>query len=469
MGIAEYISRLKVGLRAWFKAPEKVYLTIALVGVLGFAFITPPFQGPDEESHYNRVQYLANGYLVPSANMKLPKSIAEVTKVTFYEKDPRGATNKHYELHRTKEALKIPYTSEKIYKPVLVTYGLMLYLPAVPGVALANALNFSPLISLYIARVSLGVTAVLLFFLAIKLIPSRKYLLAAVGLIPTLIFQQAVVNADSVSYALLAVFISFILYLRQQTKIGRKNWLILGGLFIAVLLAKPLLYVFLPLVLLLVRRKHALRWLLGMAIVGVVLFVVCAIANNAYSQKIDIAGTPREANSSAQERNLIEHPRRGLRVLWNSYMTSYGDDEMRGVIGLFGAADVLFPLWMVAIYMSVLTVTAVLRLQDKSSPKPINKYWKIGVVAMCMVYFVGVNLALYLGYTPVNYDIVYGVQGRYFLPIIIVLATIIIPGGVSLKYRKDEIKVTRAVVIGLACCILLALFITFQRYFLYTP
>lgn len=469
MGKYSFVSSLKKRLQTWSTAPEKVYLFIALVGVLGFTFITPPFQGPDEESHYVRVQYIANGQLFPSESMELPTSIMKVAKLTFYDKDIRGRTNQHYELSRTKEALKIPYHTGETYKPVLVTYSPILYLPAVPGVALANALNLSPLISLYIARISLGLVAVLLFFLAIKLIPNKKYLLVAVALIPTLVFQQAVVNADSISYALLALFIAYILNLKQRKTIEHKNWLILSLLFIAVLLAKPLLYVFLPLALLLVKRRYAVRWLAGMALLGAILYVLYSSLSNAYPQTAHIAGMPTEVDSTAQTHVLTDQPKRGLRVLWNTYMTSYGDDEARGVIGIFGAADVIYPLWMVTIYIAILTLAAFIRIGDKKDEKLIHRYWRIAAIGLCAAYFIGVNLALYLGYSPVNFDIVYGVQGRYFLPIVIILAMIAVPGGMALKERKDETRLKMLLSLSILGCILLALFITYQRYFLYTP
>lgn len=452
-----------------FDRPEKFYLWTAVIVLFGFALITPPFQGPDEESHYVRVQYIANGHLVPSADMELPTSIMKVAKITFYDKDIRGKTNQHYEVARTKEALKIPYNTGETYKPVLVTYNPLLYLPAVPGVALANALNLSPIISLYIARISLGLVAILILFLAIKLIPNKKYLLVAVGLIPTLVYQQAVVNADGVSYALLALFIAYILNLRQRKIIQRKNWLILGLLFIGVFLAKPLLYVFLPFALLLVKRRYAKRWLAGMAVLGATLYLIYSSLSAAYPQTVHIAGMPQEVDSAAQVQTLTEEPKRGLRVLWNSYMTSYGDDEARGVIGIFGAADVMYPLWMVTVYIAILTIAAFIRVDDKKESNPVHAYWRFIAIGLCLVYFIGVNLALYLGYSPVNFDIVYGIQGRYFLPIIIILTMIALPFGMTLKYRKDENRTKLFIMLGILSCLFLALFITYQRYFLYTP
>ena len=468
MTYKEISSKTKKGLELLFQRPEYTYLWVAFFSLVGFVFLTPPFQGPDEELHYIKVQYLAHGYIIPSGDAKVPESINDVTRTTFYADDIRGMTNQTYELARTKEAIKIPLSDSETYKPVMITYNLLLYLPAVPGVVVANLLNLSPLISMYIARLSLGIASIVLFFFAIRLIPHKKYLLLAVGLIPTVLFQQSVVTADSLSYALLALFMAYILYLREKENISLKQWIALGLLCIAIAIAKPLVFLFLPLVLLLIKKKHAWRWILGIIMVSAISYLGWSIANTVQAHTVDVVATAPSTVDNAEQLNLlISEPSRGLRVGWNSYMTSYGDDEVRGVIGVFGAADTLYPLWMVLSYVVVLAIAAFVTL-DKKKSKKIDWRWKLTAVILCLAYFVAVNLALYLGYTPVNFDIVYGVQGRYFIPIIIILATVILTGGVRLS-KTDTNKTRNGLIVTMIVLVILALFITLQRYYLYTP
>ena len=454
----------------WVAAPEYVYLAIALVSVISFAIITPPFQGPDEEAHYVRTQYIAHGYFIPidvkNSPASLPSSLEDTLYLTFFKDDIRGNTNNKYEPSRTSEALLMAFDKDSRYKPAMVTYSPVPYLPAVPGVFLSNLLNLSPLFSMYIARLSLGIVAILLIFYAIKLIPHKKYLFAAVGLIPMLLFQQAVVTADSVSYALLALFVAYILYLRDTKKITRNQWLLLGLICIGVTLAKPLLYLFLPLVLILIKKQAALKWIAGIAAVCVIVLFGWIVATSSKTETVIASGTPDDIDSKQQLETLISDPKRVLRVAWNSYMTTFGDDEVRGVIGIFGAADTIYPLWMVTTYTFILGLLFSVNFEKKRVQ--IDRVWKWLAIVLCVGYFVAVNLALYLSYTPVNFDIVYGVQGRYFLPILIVAAAAIFTGG--FRIVKDDItKLKYFTVISIAVLILLALLITIQRYYLYTP
>jgi len=458
-------------LSRWVQAPAYVYLLVASLAVICFAFITPPFQGPDEEAHYIRTQYIAHGYFVPvdvnSTSASLPQSIEDVLMKTFFADDLRGKTAETYDLYRTKAAINIPLNEELQYKPMMITYSPLAYLPAVPGVFIANQLNLSPLISMYIARLSLGLVSVFLVFMAIKFIPHKKYLFAVVGLIPMLLFQQAMVTVDGVSYSLLALFIAYVLYLRSIEVVNKKQWIILGLICVGIIFVKPPIYLFLPLILMAIKKRTDFKWVAIITGVCAAALLSWSFISAAHGSDGEVAPLPNGANQQLQLANLVEHPSRIFRVVWNSYMTPYGDDEVRGIIGLFGAADTAYPLWMFSMYVVLLGILCVLNFDQKRT-KNIDKRWKILVVILCAGYFAAVNLALYLGYSPLNFDIIYGVQGRYFLPILIVGGAVLFTGGLTIL-RKDEFKVKIWIVTSVITLVLLALFITFQRYFLYTP
>ncbi len=463
--------KFKKSLLGWLKRPEYVYLYLAVLGVIGFVFITPPFQGPDEQAHYVRVQYIANGYFLPvnaeKAGATLPSSIDEVAKQTFYNNDLRGDTNEKYNLHETRAALNIPYQSGEESQPIMVAYSPIPYLPAVPFVAISNHLNLSPLISMYLARLALGITSILIFFLAIRLLPHKKYFFVVIGLIPMMLFQQAMITADSISYAFLALFIAYVLYLRNlsQASLTKRQWLYVGLLCLIITVSKPLVFLFLPLVLLLINKKNAFKWIISIGAACAVLLVVWMLISGSASETDGvIEGKPTQVDSAAQTKLIEENPKRALRVMWNSYMTPFGDDEVRGVIGIFGAADTVYPLWMFTLYAIMLGIFAAI-----TSDKKINlpKRWQILTLIIGVVYFLAVNYALYTGFTPVDFNIVYGVQGRYFLPILIA-SVVIFAGGIYVTRKEFNRFIPKSVAV-LFVLIILALFITLQRYYLYTP
>lgn len=477
--ISQWLNAAKVRFVALCEQPHRLYLSVALVGALSFALITPPFQGPDEQAHYLRVQYIAHGYFIPvnakDTGASLPVSIEKVLKSTFFIDDIRGKSAEKYELNRTKEAMNQPLNPAQRYQPPMVSYNFLTYLPAVPSVFLTNIVNLSPVISLYIARISLAIAAIFISYVAIKLLPTRKYLFVSIALLPMMLFQQAVVGTDGVSYALLMLFMAYLLRLYTQTEvITRTQWLRFVAICGAVVWSKPLLYLFLPLSVLLFKKQHAWRWLAVAATVGILLFGAnMLMVRNAgqydYESGQGGVGAPENVQAVQQLANLKQHPKRAARVFWNSYMTSFGDDEVRGVIGTFGAADTMYPLWMSYVYVFAFGGVALLSLDQKRRNLSIPHSWRWLAIGLALLHFVAVNIAIYLTYTPYNFDIIYGVQGRYFLPtLIIVLCAVCLGRGIDLKpadQRKALVYTSSLIGIMVLC----AVGITFQRYFMYTP
>lgn len=142
------------------------------------------------------------------------------------------------------------------------------------------------------------------------------------------------------------MFLVYIFHLyAQSTDIQRNQWIKLIILCGAIVWCKPLLYLFLPLILILIKKKNFWRWSITAAAISLLLLGANTImTNNAAKYDINsardgIGSLPDHIQPDKQLQNLKDHPKRGVRVLWNSYMTPFGDDEIRGVVGTFGAAD----------------------------------------------------------------------------------------------------------------------------------
>ena len=472
MRIENTKTRIITHLRRIVVDPSRIYLVIALFGVLGFILITPPFQGPDEEAHYNRVQYIAHGYFIPTntgGEVSLPKSIDETLKTVFFDKDIRGRTSEKYEIWRTKKALFKKLNPEKRFSPIMLTYNFLTYLPAVPGVFLSNLFNLSPLFSMYIARLSLAIFAVFVTYFAIKIIPVKKYLFIVLALMPMMLFQQSMVGTDGVSYAIFMLFIAYLFKLYfQEIEISGHQWLYLAILCGLLVWSKPLLYIFLPLTIILSKKKNFWKNIIPIIIGCLVLFGAnqLMVSNQTINGQTigGQPGSPTNVNPKEQLSILTKNPKRFIRVMMNSYLTPFGDDEIRGVIGTFGYADVLYPIWMSYLYISIVSVAII--IDGLKSNK--DKHYKQISVILAFVHFMAVNLAIYLTYTPVNFDIVYGVQGRYFLPTVFVVVLFMNIGSINLSAISIN-KMKKYIIVTLFISVLLALFVTFQRYFMFTP
>lgn len=462
-------------LKGIMQKPEWFYVALATVGSLGFVFLTPPFQAPDEAAHYIRVQYIANGYILPADSRNIneqsgiSRSVEKVITETFSSSDLQGSSAVKYNANHIAIALGEGYSKDRSYRPPMISYSPIPYLPAIPGLVISNALGLSPLVGLYIARLSIAFATIAIMFLAIGRLPQKRYLLAAIGVVPMLLFQQSVVNADGVSYALLALFVAQIIRIyvltKQHEKITNREWWLLVGLSASIVLCRPLLFLMLPAALILIGNRQSWKWLAISAVSAVIVAAGWASIIAGTSTAAVSGHTPDNVSPAGQIAYLEQQPKKVLRVAWNSYMTEYGDDEVRSVIGIFGSADTLYPLWMVIVFCCVLTIVAVVSFD--SVFVSLSTAARVSLGLLGAVYFAAVNAAMYLYFTPTKFAIVYGVQGRYFLPILILFVAIVGKGLIVSKIQREKTRLYTS--IALAGLVLLALFTVLQRFYLTTP
>jgi uncharacterized membrane protein len=96
--------------------------------------------------------------------------------------------------------------------------------------------------------------------------------------------------------------------------------------------------------------------------------------------------------------------------------------------------------------------------------------WKslLLVAVVAIVYFIGINASMYVAYTPVGFDIFYGVQGRYFIPILLLVPLVFLGRGIGLD-PKDATGVRRWAIAAVIFCLAMSIFTILQRYYWYTP
>lgn len=468
------IKHMLLSAKKIYLRPHILYIVIGGIVALTFALVTPPFQGPDEEVHFFRSYQLARGDIMlqkgeaSTVGSCLPTEIYQTVVDTSYSPNIRGYTTAKYNPSQIDELLVDSVNNPSHCRFVDTTntysYNPLAYLPTTLGVATVNSFNGSPLFAMYMARIFSVVVTVLLFSLAIYLIPKRKYLFLVIFLTPMLLFQQAVVSIDGFSYAILAIFIAYIIRLRSQAvAISNKQWTSIAAMALLVCLMKPLLFVFVTLVLLL---AHKSRLKSSLIVMGAIIFtvLVATIVSYVYPGVTNV--TPDGVNQAAQIENLADRPLRALRVAWNTYMNPYGDGQTVGVVGVFGAADTRLPLWMFALSVINLALAALFATKSDKLP-PLALRGKLLLLAILLGYFAAVNAAMYVAYSPVNFDIFYGVQGRYFLPLLI--AVPILMSGSFVLAASEWRRMNKGIVLTAAMIAILAIGVVIQRYYLYTP
>jgi uncharacterized membrane protein len=201
-----------------YLTPVKFFIIAAVLFGLVFTFITPPFEAPDEPVHFFR------SYQVSTLNLSvdkvgstyggiMPASLQDTVSETWDKSALAFHPNVKYHLGYTKEALLIKTTNRQHVYDFSTTayYSPISYIPQALGVGIARAMNLPPIIMMYFGRVFNLAAWVLLFSLAIKFLPRRKWALVFLALIPMALFQAASLSADVMATGLAALLLSMVL------------------------------------------------------------------------------------------------------------------------------------------------------------------------------------------------------------------------------------------------------------------
>ena len=399
---------------------EKMFLLVALVlGVL-FIVILPPGQSPDEVTHFKRVYGISDGILLPEEIEGMDGRVgSEIpTGTDFLSRDPGHGTYLEIvnEIDDGVEEKSIQtYTSAALY-------SFVCYIPQIIGILIGRLFGFSVLGMSYLMEIFNFAVWVFLIYYSIKLIPKFKSVVLFISLLPITIQEATSLSPDALTIGLCTFFISYTLYLAygERKKLERRDYAVVFASSAILGFCK---IVYLPLVLLLLLipkekfKTNKNRWLfLGL------LFVFIAIINMAWlviSSRY-LVEYRSGVNSKEQLIGIIQNPFRYLMVIFRSINT-HAQLWLNNMLGMnLGAFKFNLPSVLFYVTFSIMIVLFIQRVECFAYKK-IDR-WIIAFVFLTIVILI--MTSLYMQWTPYGEDLIDGVQGRYYLPILMLIPLI---------------------------------------------
>ena len=399
-----------------------LFAVCALVMAAIVVQLTPPFMGPDEPNHLRRVNMtllgefvgfkvqtpkglFAGGYCEPSVDdafrplSHIPGNLAaKADAATMVQ-----ATAVHW----AGPAVPTTFPNTAVYSPLLylhqsaaLYFGKLQGLPVVQTLTLVRATN---------AAVCIVVAA-----LAVSFAGRAAPYLATVLLWPKVIFLMSTCTQDGLVIALTGLAFS-LLWRAHELRRGLKNGELVAAVVALALvaMAKPP-YVFFPLLALLApaasKRVRAWAVAVGMA-VGVAWHMAIVALVQTPLSRADAVLDP-----SAQLTQVLHHPAAFLVTLGHTIVATYKSLVVE-LVGSLGVMDTPMPSWYFALAFVILGLAAAVVL---SAAKPAATRF-FGVAALQVVTTLLLFLGLYMAWTPVGAPIIEGMQGRYFLPLVVLL------------------------------------------------
>lgn len=444
-----------------------------------FLLIVPPFQVNDEPAHYYKAYVVSEGQLLPQKTggvpgFYVPESLNKTVSTYYFMVYKYGVKQNSSTYAST---LNLPlnpdnrvYVEKEMYTLV---YPPLPYIASGLVMALASLLGASPLILMYLGRIINLLVWVLMVYFAIKITPVHKWVFLLLALMPMTLFEAASLSADSFNLGLSFLTIAFFFKLafeEEKTKVENRDLLILLALLAMLSLSKVGYAILLLLFFLIPSYKFANnKRMISQFFLVLTLPVVCIAGIWNYLFKdLYISMPPAWATASipGQIAFISSNPLNFLQIISHTLMEKQG--FLVSFVGIFGWNEVPLPDLVVYIYLIALILVAVV---DRAPLIKINpKQRSLAFITFFAMFFL-VIIYEYVSFTPVGLDVIWGVQGRYFIPVAPLLFLLFYPNRDHINLWSYRInfklyKNSNLMIILFSIIILgVSLFIIFKRYY----
>ena len=314
--------------------------------------------------------------------------------------------------------------------PIVSSYSALSYIPAALGLWLGRLLGLSFTFTFALGKLFNLLCYTVIVFNAIRIIPVKKWLFLALGLLPTNIFLASNYSYDwfLTAFTMLAIALIVRVICSDEKARTRDLWLILICLFLAIA-PKAVYFPIVGLIFLVPRRAFqscAQRRAFIAAAVAIVVyacltFVLPVLFSGGTAYSDSRAGTG--ASPALQLEFILSEPLAYLKIL-----ASYLYHEFFALGNIVNAfADYYYMGQLTEVFPTFQGVLLVcgtfIALTDSSerSAKLISAPSVLWCVFMVLCAAALISSAIYVSFTEVGLNTVIGVQPRYFLPLLSLL------------------------------------------------
>ena len=419
---------------------EKLFLYIVPIIFLISLILMPTFKNHDEPFHWYRIYDMSKGNLFTQMIGGEPTGLVEkeITDVVKYS-NPANIkyrdTIEQFEanISDSSKITPIKMSTTAIYNPIQ-------YLPQTLGVIIAKIFTNNVMLMSYSARLFNMIVSIILLYFAVKLIPYGKKILLVLACIPISVEGFVSMSSDALTIAATFLFIAYVLKLfaEKEVKINSKDKMILFILSIVIALCK---IVYLPIVgLLLILPKEKFKSKKEQFLTIGIIMGIAVIANLAWlAISSTYLVTFRGGSSKEQLIKLLLNPIQYLQILFNT-INIYGTQYIYGMFGGEPGWNEYLKLYVI-VPMTFGMLYLFLSCTDDEIKNKFNKYQTIVIVLIVLAVVALIFTSLYIQWTSVSSDVIKGVQGRYFIPILPLLSIGILSKlKLSNNYDKNLMK-----------------------------
>lgn len=396
------------------------FVVIFITGII-YSLVLPQFTVPDEWTHY-LTAYSQSSVLLHK------KAFDEHGNVILYEdgsyyfvrQDCPNQSTYVMEMNELSGQQMVDIKGERTSRAPLnlATFG---YIPQTIGVTIGRFLHMNSMQVTFIGRMFALLVYALLISWGISLIPKfAKRIFFAVSILPMCMQQVCSFNYDSVLFGASFFLFAYLLYLAYEK--DEVNNVDLAIVTICSMVIATIKFIYLPILgigLLIPAKKFKhknTKW------IYIVLLIVISGLSYGLITKYNQYFWTVHTNETKPIYDVITYPAsfifgnpiREIIMIINTIQHFMGEYIEQMLCSPLGWLEIKMPGIILVGFSSVLLLSS-MSCKDEDSIKWQNRLW---MFVLCGVVFISIILALQITWTPINLNVVVGVQGRYFLPIL---------------------------------------------------
>jgi len=397
---------------------ENIFVLLSIPIGICFVFLILPGSVPDEPVHF------AKAYLTSQFNFSFTTNLKITSQfVTTEIRNYNDLLPALFKMDNYKSL--VPYN-------IACAYHFILYIFSAVPLLLTRMLGLSVFLGFYSGRMMNLMTFIVIGYYILKIVPYGKWVFFVYFFNPILLQQAMSFSSDSLINTTCLLAIAYFLKLKfSNEEIQNKDIIIVFVLIAIIFLAK---YIYLPvfgiyfLLFDKLRKMNFQQW--GLCIL-MILFIVMAYygtsllkANAKALESLDIYVKENNVDQGKQISFLISKPTNIIKMYVET-LKNKGSFYLESFVGMLGVLAI--PLNRLSYYGYYGLMVATPLLVEDTNENKVKKGYRIWFIVVALAILALVILGMYFQWTPVGTFITEGVQGRYFIPVIILILLALIP------------------------------------------
>ena len=406
---------------------EKKFIIIYVILEIFYLIFFPINNLFDETHHFDRRYEVTKGHLI-SEKYRFKNGYLGVTKVTKNVAKVSKSTPNYKGNFKVFNLKDKKSKQEYVELTNVSMYSFICYIPQALGVLFGRVFNLPIIFWGYLARLFNFIMFVFLLRFSLKNIPYKKTTLMFIALLPMTMQTAVSMSADCMTLGVSLDLISYILKLinNKNEMMIKKDYIILGILSVLLSLSK---IVYLPICLLmfLIPKNKFSSFNEKYKKLGII-FAIALVLNLIWFF-VASSYLASQNDSHIQLLSILKNPIRFIYIIVHTYIK-------RGeyyIYTMMGAKLASLDFYVATNYISLDVIIAIFLMMFDTNNVKIDKVLKRFSLLIFLIVVILISISLYVQWTHAGSNAIDGIQGRYFLPIFLLLF-------ISLNTNNFQIK-----------------------------